>query len=140
MPFDLNILESNKNSITVACSHNGYESLDGSPVHRRKWVLKEDSLLIEDNILGKIYYPALAFFHLHPKLMIERNSPNSGVAKIGHKVIFDWLVDYGDAQLESGTFHSGFGKSESNKYMSVKLKNGKSRLILRWNSKRRKFN
>jgi uncharacterized heparinase superfamily protein len=139
LPFDLNISEFDKNLFVVACSHDGYKNLKGSPVHKRKWVLKEGSLIIEDKLIGKMY-PAIAFFHFHPMLKIESNLPNSGFAKIGNKIIFEWLVELGDASIENSTFHPGFGISKLTKCMSVKLKKGESRVILKWNSKKRHFN
>lgn len=129
MPFDLNIVNLNKKSFIVTCSHDGYKSLRGSPIHRRKWILKEKSLVIEDEILGKIY-PALAFFHFHPKIKIERNFPNKGFAKIGQKMIFEWEIEFGDVSFVSSTFHPRFGIAVPNECMTVKLKKGKSRLIL----------
>lgn len=54
-------------------SHDGFAHLPGGPRHRRRFTATPGRLVIEDQLLGSIPYPACAAFLFHPDCRIEVN-------------------------------------------------------------------
>jgi uncharacterized heparinase superfamily protein len=67
-PFDLEV-KNGADQITVACSHDGYQRLKGSPVHRRSWALEKNRLHVIDTIDGE-FKEAIARYFFHPSLKV----------------------------------------------------------------------
>ena len=64
-PFGLRIVDDG-HRIEVACSHDGYRRLAGSPVHTRTWVFDSRGVTVRDSVEASslIEHRAVATFHL----------------------------------------------------------------------------
>lgn len=70
----------------VLAAHDGYRHLPGAPVHRRRWVLRRNGLIVSDNV-EPAGQPAVARFHLAPGLALHSEGGGR------------WTVLDGDAPL-----------------------------------------
>jgi uncharacterized heparinase superfamily protein len=53
----------------LEASHDGYRRLRGRVIHRRRWTLSADGLLIDDHLAGR-FESARAFWHLTPEVVL----------------------------------------------------------------------
>lgn len=52
--------------LTIEAAHDGYRHLPGRPVHRRRWMLTEAGLRVEDYIAGRGRHAVVLRWHLAP--------------------------------------------------------------------------
>jgi len=100
--------------LVVDASHDGYRRLPGRNIHRRKWILDERSLTIEDEVSGR-FCSAEARFHLHSAVSVKVESRN--------EVLLSWpgssvsRMNFENAaavELQPGAWHPEFGVSVPN--------------------------
>jgi len=53
--------------LTIEAAHDGYRCLPGKPIHRRRWVLTEAGLRVEDYISGRGRHVIMLRWHLTPE-------------------------------------------------------------------------
>jgi uncharacterized heparinase superfamily protein len=53
-------------TVAVVASHDGYNRLPGSPLHRRTWVVDDDVVQVIDDVRGTGVHRAAARIHLRP--------------------------------------------------------------------------
>ena len=131
-PFGLMMEFVDRRCLKIQCTHDGYRRLKGNYLHKRKWLFGEQTLVIEDEVLGNPI-SAEARFHLHPQALTLIN-PGLSFGDIileGERKIF-WSVEEGIPRIELTSYHPRFGVSQKNQCIIINLKNGKSRLILDW--------
>lgn len=56
----------------IQASHNGYKKLN--IIHQRSWQWKDDSIIINDKLIGKESIESKAHFHFHPDLDLSYNN------------------------------------------------------------------
>ncbi|MBL8320534.1 MAG: alginate lyase family protein [Burkholderiaceae bacterium] len=56
---------------SVEASHDGYVHLRGCPIHRRRWSLEEDGMLVDDTVDPASIEEAVVRFHLAPGLGLQ---------------------------------------------------------------------
>lgn len=118
---------------TVTCSHDGYKRLPGRPVHRRTWRLREDELVVEDEVSGP--HAGKAHFLFHPgiapgplageKMAGGDDSPIAGLS---------WHAAHGLPRVESAAWTPEFNVSHPAAMLAVQLVDGASRVVFRWQS------
>ena len=59
--------------ITIVGEHDGYRRLPGRNLHRRRWMLSAQKLIVEDTVEGP-FRSADCHFHLHPDIAVRRGS------------------------------------------------------------------
>ena len=59
--------------VTIVGEHDGYRRLPGRNLHRRRWTLSAQELIIEDAVEGP-FRSADCHFHLHPDIAVRRGS------------------------------------------------------------------
>ena len=52
--------------LTIEAAHDGYRHLPGRPVHRRRWLLTEAGLRVEDYVSGRGQHALVLRWHLAP--------------------------------------------------------------------------
>jgi uncharacterized heparinase superfamily protein len=52
--------------LTIEAAHDGYRQLPGRPVHRRRWMLTEAGLRVEDYVTGRARHALVLRWHLAP--------------------------------------------------------------------------
>ena len=53
-------------TLTVEAAHDGYRSLPGRPVHRRKWTVQAAELRVDDEVTGRGRHQVTVRWHLAP--------------------------------------------------------------------------
>ena len=52
--------------LTIEAAHDGYRQLPGRPIHRRRWMLTEAGLRVEDYVSGRGRHAIVLRWHLAP--------------------------------------------------------------------------
>ncbi|HOO76920.1 MAG TPA: alginate lyase family protein [bacterium] len=75
----------NGNGFSLSGWHDGYRHLSGRPIHRRtfRWQSSPPLLEIEDTIQSSSDVRARSRFHIHPRVSIEREGPETLVLRRG---------------------------------------------------------
>jgi len=100
--------------VVVEASHDGYCRLGSVGLHRRRWRLDRESLIIEDELEGAGIHGYALHYHFHPEMIpvatgnrviesTDRGDPSSRM-----RVQLDQSLA---VVLEDTTFHPGFGVS-----------------------------
>ncbi len=133
-PVDLEVVHNG--GIVVSCAHDGYRRLPGKPEHLRRWLFRENALVVEDRVSG-CYGHAEARFHLHPTVRLDETGMNSGGnAKVtlqlpqGQKICL--TVEGGILRKEAATWHPEFGCSVPNLCLVVDFNRSVLRTHLKW--------
>jgi uncharacterized heparinase superfamily protein len=107
-------------AVIIEASHDGYRRLPGRNVHRRRWILDELSLRIEDEISGT-FETAAAYFHIHPDVDARLHSAAEVILSCDGET---WRMVFEGAsslELRSGTWHPRFGVSVPNRCIVAAL-------------------
>jgi uncharacterized heparinase superfamily protein len=114
------VIDTNENSATVECSHNGYLRLPGKVTHSRRWEMSENSFLITDKLSGN-YSTAKAHYHLHPDIQVKQN--NGAILLIlPCGVPLELKINGADIEVTNTTWHPEFGVSIANKKLILAFK------------------
>ena len=134
-PVELQVLQSEHSKATeVHCVHDGYCRLIGKPKHSRKWMMDEESFLIEDYV-SETTKDAEARFHFHPDVQVfNDDNRSSGTIKLLDGSSVEWNIIEGRVRLEPSTWHPKFGVSIPNICLVVKLINGLSKINFRYST------
>jgi uncharacterized heparinase superfamily protein len=134
-PIELEVLQHEHNKSTeVHCAHDGYFRLTGQPKHSRKWLMGDESFLIEDYV-GETTKDAEARFHFHPDVQVfNDDNTTSGSIKLPSGSSVDWKVIKGTVRLEESTWHPRFGVSIPNICLVAKLIKGVSKINFRYST------
>lgn len=130
MPFGLQI-KPTEDAIYVSCSHNGYKSLKGRPIHHREWIFTENDLTIADEVHGG-EYESIARFVMHPSVSIKQHNISEWHLYLlsGQKLVLQILS--GNAFIESATYSPEFGVRIKTQCLAITLVSRLSRVKLRW--------
>lgn len=101
-------------AVIVEASHDGYRRLPGRNEHRRRWILDDRSLIIEDEISGT-FATATAYFHIHPE--VDAHVHGTAEVQLACNGRLWRMVFEGASAIEllSGTWHPGFGVTVPNR-------------------------
>lgn len=110
-PFDVAVY-GDETSLIAHGAHDGYKHLPGSPVHRRKWCLRDGQLFVEDAVEGSGIHQLEAYFHLGPVITAVADKAN-GVVKLrdiggGRQATFS--AEGGVVEVMASSWHPEFGK------------------------------
>lgn len=131
-PQDLSIEEHN-DSVTVACSHDGYCRLPGKPVHLRTWQFSESALAVSDQIDGHCDH-AIACFHVHPSVTISSVDAGGWLLQLsqGQKILVN--VEAGVPQWSPSHHAPEFGMRLEAQCLEVVLGENGARVSIIWSS------
>lgn len=110
-PFDLTV-ERSETALRVACSHDGYQRLEGKPIHRRTIELGEPVLRVSDSISGTGNHQAAGRFHFHPGTRVQETTAGDWMIFLPQGTRWR-MVGRNGLQLtrEEGEYSPEFGKS-----------------------------
>jgi uncharacterized heparinase superfamily protein len=118
--------------LRVACSHNGYRRLPGTPVHHREWEFDQGTLQITDTILGSCK-KAVSRFYLHPDIRVMREeNACSGQLVLPKGQAVSWKISGGICNIVGTTWHPEFGLSVQNQCIEVAFATNETRAIFSW--------
>lgn len=127
-PFDLEV-QSDSGSVT--CSHNGYERLAGSPVHRRLWKMKDDSLQVRDTVYGG-KHASQARFIFHPAVQVAAVDNNIWHLTLAGGQCLRLVVQDGRGRIELARYAPEFGKQLHTQSLVIDLASGVADATLFW--------
>jgi uncharacterized heparinase superfamily protein len=93
-------VEGDRNVITA--SHDGYRRLPGRPVHRRRWAVGDDAVVVDDDVIGSGAHRAVFRLHVAPGVPVVARD---GAATVGPATV----RTSGDLVLSDVEVASGFG-------------------------------
>lgn len=117
--------------LIVEAEHDGYRTLSGKPIHKRKWIFSPSSLNIID-IITSDRYSAQAYFHLHPEAKPEQISENSGKITLLTNNNIYWSSKGGSVQTKPSFWHPQFGISTPSTCLTLPLYNSHASFDLSW--------
>lgn len=110
-------------ALELVAQHDGYCHLSGRPQHRRFWCLKNNSLTIQDHIIGTNLQHCEIRFHLAPEVYAE--TPSQGIVILtdsnGDHISQVNCSQKGTLNIEKSTWHPEFGKVLPNLCISILL-------------------
>lgn len=120
----------------AAAAHDGYTHLTGRPKHQRRWTLGEHNLLIEDHLQSpagqRCALPAVARFHLHPGLSLEKSGHAGWKVMAGQELIANAEVLVGSASVETWQQALRFGELAPAVTLAVTLHECRSTVRWHW--------
>lgn len=129
-PFDLKVqVQHTENQVTA--SHDGYQRLTGKVTHQRKWVAKQDELVVEDRLLGR-FTKAVAYFHLHPDVELEQLDDNCWRGRLPKGQVFNVQIEGGVVKQQAGSWHPAFGISLPNYCLVASVQTSELRTCISW--------
>lgn len=128
-PFGLEISKGDK-TLTVACSHDGYQWLPGKPTHRRRWNFAQHSLRVIDSIEGG-FGSASARYYLHPAVAAT-NDGNEGQVSLRNGRVVRWTAVGGVARVTPASWHPEFGLSVSCKCIEILFEGRETSIEFAW--------
>ena len=101
-------------------------------IHSREWVLKKNSLLINDKIIGKLKTNGQSILILHPNVKIVSFNNESYILenKNNKKIFIDILK--GTSKNKETFYSLQFGKREKTNCISIDLMNNESKISISW--------
>jgi uncharacterized heparinase superfamily protein len=118
-------------AVTVEASHDGYRRLPGKNEHRRRWILNDRSLVIEDEVSGA-FATADAYFHLHPDVGARLHGTAEVLLSCNGR---SWRMVFEGAnalELRAGTWHPRFGVTAPNRCIRASFAGATLRTSLLW--------
>jgi uncharacterized heparinase superfamily protein len=121
-PFDINVDSmSVNNTIIFTASHNGYERMSNSPIHKRKFILTKNICTIEDFISGSAN-KIISRFYIHPEINIRKRKSGLVFSKNNQDLVYLKYSSLLDLEIINSTYHDEFGVNRSNKCIQIKGK------------------
>jgi uncharacterized heparinase superfamily protein len=123
-----------EDSVSVTCveaSHDGYERLPGRNVHLRKWQLRDESLVIEDEVIGEFDHAEIRL-HLHPEIEVFATGVGKASLKLPDGKLVKVIIDGATLNVEPTTWHPYFGVATPNKCLAAVLTDSKVKTIIEW--------
>ena len=130
-PFDLEV---QSDSGRVTCSHNGYARLAGSPVHRRSWKMKNDSLQVRDTVYGG-KQTSQARFIFHPAVKVAAVDNNIWHLTLAGGQRLRLVVEDGRGRIEPARYAPEFGKQLHTQSLVIDLVSGEADALLGYMTK-----
>ena len=117
--------------ILVIASHDGYRRLPGRNLHRRGWLLSDESLVIDDEVTG-VFDRAEIRFHLHPDILVLEAGVCNVSLKLSGGMLVEVFIEGGKLFVEETTWHPYFGISMPNKCLIAEMTRPKIRTLIKW--------
>ena len=119
----------NKDSIILKATHNGYKKIFGGCFHQRELVFEDSSLAVSDSILGK-YSEAKSRFYFHPDLSV---SLHDGILKVeGYNFKLKSNLKDHNSKIINSQWSPGFGLKQSNKMLEINLNSSNIKILFNW--------
>jgi len=115
----------------VEASHDGYRRLSGRNLHRRRWLLNDGALVIEDEVTG-VFDRSEIRFHLHPEITVLEASAGKVSLRLTDGKMVDVAIEGANIFVEHTTWHPYFGVATPNTCLVAVLTGSKVRTIIRW--------
>lgn len=97
----------------IQASHNGYQRLNSSLLHRRTWTFSEEGLEMIDQVTSD-QFVAVARLYIHPDVLLSQDASRFvAYMGTGQKVVIE-LSGADQVRLVTSTWHPGFGCSIAN--------------------------
>ncbi|PXX88893.1 heparinase [Marinobacter vulgaris] len=131
-PFNV-AMQQDEHQLVIQGSHNGYRRLPGKIVHRRRWLARNISLEVVDELEGR-FQKAVCHWHFHPDIAVERDGESRFKVRLpsGQVVLIE--VSGGSAYLAKSSWHPGFGISIDNQKLIIVFSDRKVTTRVCWSS------
>lgn len=115
----------------VEASHDGYRRLSGRNLHRRCWLIGDESLVIEDEVTGAFDHAEIRF-HLHPEITVLSANVGKVSLRLTDGKMVELAIEGANIFVEQTTWHPYFGVATPNICLVGALTGSKVRTIIKW--------
>ena len=126
-------LKHGEGHVVLTAYHDGYRRLPGKVIHHRRWLAEPSSLVITDEVFGR-YCSAVAYWHLHPDVVLERLNDTCFELTLPQGQVARLNITRADVEVCEGTWHPGFGQSLTNTLLLLKLSTQTLKTQIEWSS------
>ncbi|MCC6193916.1 MAG: alginate lyase family protein [Burkholderiales bacterium] len=137
-PFAVRWGRADDGTLWIEAAHDGYRRLPGKVVHRRRWELRCDGLVVLDALDGRCA-EAVARYRFAPGLTVAMGDDRAGGTVDGAPVRVRWrcegaqgVAGVGGAVVEAGTWHPRFGVSKAVEVLALPVRGGALRTSFAW--------
>ncbi len=131
-PFDIIVRQEN-DRVIVEAAHDGYCRLSGKPIHRRRWIIDVNQLVVYDKVEGKCL-DVTSHIYLHPEVIIDDDGVLGQIRHLGRTVLLK--SSWSKNTVEPSEWHPQFGVSVPNKRIKMVLnpsdKENEASFTLKW--------
>ncbi|MDC1311141.1 heparinase II/III family protein [Burkholderiales bacterium] len=124
-------IEEKTSGFCVDASHDGYGRLSGRNLHRRRWLISDGLLVIEDEVTGAFGHAEIRF-HLHPDITVFEVGVDSVSLRLTNGSLVTVVIEGVNLVVERTTWHSYFGVVTPNICLTGMLTSPKVRTIINW--------
>ena len=128
-PFDL-CVDRGSNQLKISCKHDGYLRLGKGCIHRREWVLGENSLSLIDQLEGG-FRAAVGRIFLSPEVAVEETALDSVSLLLMGRPITVSVVS-GSLSLKSASHFPEFGISVSTHCLEIEFESAATEVRITW--------
>lgn len=124
-------IEEKASGFCVDASHDGYRRLSGRNLHRRRWLISDESLVIEDEVTGTFGHAEIRF-HLHPEITVLEAGIDNVSLRLTNGTLVTVVIEGASLVLKKTTWHPYFGVVTPNICLTGMLTSPKVRTIIKW--------
>ncbi len=140
-PREIDLGASPDGTLSLACSHDGYRRLRGKVLHRRRWRLSADRLVVADSLSGQLQQ-AVARLHLHPDVEAKAGATADAASREfrlptasgqpAQMTIEHDQTAYAQVQVLQDQWHPEFGGAIGNLCWQCELQRPANEILVRW--------
>ena len=124
-------IEECASSISIACSHDGYERLMEGALHTRAWTVQSRSVKVTDSIEAGNFV-SVSRFHFHPHIGLEQRSASLWDLLLPSGLNMQLQVLSGEGFMRDAIYSPEFGVQLATTCLEVELMNNRSCVELIW--------
>jgi uncharacterized heparinase superfamily protein len=110
-----------RSAINVLGEHDGYRRLSGRNLHRRRWTLSGEGLLVQDTVEGR-FRSAQCYFYLHPEIRPQQRRGSDIRLSDSQGMLLEMrFAGAAAVDIVDSTWHPEFGVSVASRCIVVKL-------------------
>ena len=113
------LIRDSKNKIIIESSHNGYQRIFGGTIHKRRWIFKDNSLILKDRLIGR-FNSAISRIYFHPDIELELSMKKVLIISIRN---IKMKIDLGNSKFKitNSYWYPEFGLRLKNKCLEINI-------------------
>jgi uncharacterized heparinase superfamily protein len=125
------VVSETEGGIRVDASHDGYRRLSGRNLHQRRWMISDESLVIEDEVNGAFGHAEIRF-HLHPEITVLEADIDNITLRLINGTVVTVVTEGAILGLDKSTWHPYFGIVTPNTCLTGVLTSPKVKTSIKW--------
>ncbi len=97
-------------TIVVEAQHDGFQRIAGKTLHRRRWEVGKNTVIITDTLPGT-FHKAIARLHLHPTIRVHQMEADTIELETASDKSLEMVSVSNDVNISQNSYHPEFGVS-----------------------------